>query len=257
VQRVITALIIINGITLGLETYPAVMHVAGNWIGWVDRLILSVFVLEIGLRLAIHRLAFFRDPWSVFDFLVVTIALVPASGPWSVLRAFRILRVLRLVSTAPALRQVVTALIASIPGMGAIIVLMGLILYVSAVISTQLYGAAFPELFGSLGISLYSLFQVMTLEGWSAEIVRPVMTLFPSAWLFFIPFILLATFTMLNLFIAIIVTAIQNTAAPPPPAQTDATKEFSQLRDQIRQLTMHIEQLDRQLKITTNRPGAF
>ncbi len=249
VQRVIIGLIVINGITLGLETYPGVVETAGTWLQRIDRIILTTFVLEIGLRMAIYRGAFLRDPWSLFDFIVIAIALIPTSGAWSVLRIFRILRVLRLVSTVPALRQVVAALISAIPGLGAIITLMSLMLYVAAVIVTGLYGAAFPALFGTLGHSLYSLFQVMTLEGWSADIVKPVMAQFPLAWLFFVPFILLTTFTMLNLFIGIIVATMQRNSAsgPTTSAAESAAAELINCRQQLQVISVRIEMLNERL----------
>lgn len=208
VQRFITALILINALTLGLETSSAALATAGSMIHAIDGLILGIFVIEIALRLAGRGLAFFRDPWSVFDFLVVAIALIPASGPFAVLRALRILRVLRLLSIVPSMRRVVGGLLAAIPGIGSVMMILLLIFYVFAVIATRLFGAAFPGWFGTLGHSLYTLFQVMTLESWSMGIVRPVMEQFPYAWGFFIPFILVTTFTMLNLFIGIIVSAM-------------------------------------------------
>ena len=210
IQNCIMALIVINAIVLGLETVPSVMQDYGVILLATDSVILGVFVVEILLRLFAHRLAFFRDPWSLFDFAVVGIALIPASGPLAVLRALRILRVLRLLTLVPSMRRVVGALMASIPGMGSIGLVLLLIYYVFAVIATKLFGANFPQWFGTIGESLYSLFQIMTLESWSMGIVRPVMEVHPNAWLFFVIFILIATFTMLNLFIAIIVNAMHS-----------------------------------------------
>jgi voltage-gated sodium channel len=146
----------------------------------------------------------------VFDFLVVAIALVPASGPFAVLRALRVLRVLRLLTVVPSMRRVVGGLLAAVPGLSSIAAVLGLMFYVFAVIASKLFGATFPDWFGNLGLSLYTLFQVMTLESWSMGIVRPVMEVYPYAWAFFIPFILMATFTMLNLFIGVIVSAMQS-----------------------------------------------
>jgi voltage-gated sodium channel len=185
------------------------MAAAGPVLIAIDRTILAVFVVEIALRIAAHGWRFFRDPWSIFDFIVVAIALVPATGQFSVLRALRILRVLRLISAVPRMRRVVTALLSAIPGLGAIIALLSLIFYVSAVMATKLFGASFPDWFGTIGESLYSLFQIMTLESWSMGIVRPVLEVYSLAWLFFVPFILITTFTTLNLFIAVIVNAMQ------------------------------------------------
>ncbi|MBK1644408.1 voltage-gated sodium channel [Thiocapsa imhoffii] len=209
VQRFILTLIVINAVTLGLETSATMTARYGDVLYVIDRMILGVFVIEILIKLYAQRLDFFRRSWNVFDFIVIGIALIPASGPLAVLRALRVLRVLRLASVHPRLRFVVEALLKAIPGITSIAGLMLLVFYVAAVIATGLFGARFPEWFGSLAASLYTLFQVMTLESWSMGIVRPVMEAYPYAWLFFIPFILIATFTMLNLFIGIIVDTMQ------------------------------------------------
>jgi voltage-gated sodium channel len=210
VQNFIIALIVLNAALLGLETSASAMAAIGGLIVLLDRAILGVFVVEIVLRLYAHRAAFWRDPWSVFDFTVVAIALVPATGPLAVLRSLRVLRVLRLLTMVPSMRRVVGALLAAIPGLGSIALVLLIVYYVFAVIATMLFAATHPEWFGDLGRSLYTLFQIMTLESWSMGIARPVMENFPYAWAFFIPFILVATFTMLNLFIAIIVNAMQS-----------------------------------------------
>jgi voltage-gated sodium channel len=210
VQRTILALILVNAVILGMETSPTLMAAYGPVLIALDKAILAVFVVEIAARLFVHRGAFFRDPWSVFDFAVVAIALVPASGPFAVLRALRVLRVLRVLTIVPSMRRVVGGLLAAIPGLGSIAAVLALIFYVFAVIATKLFGASFPDWFGTIGRSLFTLFQVMTLESWSMGISRPVMEDYPYAWLFFIPFILIATFTMLNLFIGIIVNAMQS-----------------------------------------------
>ena len=209
-QTWVMVLIILNAVVLGLETSPTLMGRFGPWLLAIDQTILAVFVVEITARLLVHRRAFFRDAWSIFDLVVVVIALVPASGPLAVLRSLRVLRVLRLLSVVPSLRKVVGALLAAVPGLSSIALVLGLIFYVFAVMATKLFGPAFPDWFGTLGRSIYTLFQVMTLESWSMGISRPVMEIFPYAWAFFVPFILVATFTMLNLFIAVIVNAMQS-----------------------------------------------
>jgi voltage-gated sodium channel len=247
-QALIITLILVNAAVLGLETWPAAMTTAGGVILALDQAILAVFVLEIAVRIYVHRRAFWRDPWSLFDFAVVTIALVPASSQLAVLRALRVLRVLRLLTIVPSMRRVVGALLASIPGLGSIGLVLLIIYYVFAVIATHLFAAAYPEWFGHLGRSLYTLFQIMTLESWSMGISRPVMESFPYAWAFFIPFILVATFTMLNLFIAIIVNAMQsynereqqNTVTVLEQTRThieaDVHAEVLALRQEIREL---------------------
>jgi voltage-gated sodium channel len=209
VQNFIIGLIVINAIILGMETSPTIMAHFGPQLLALDSLILGVFVVEIGLKLVAQGAGFFRRGWNIFDLAVVGIALVPASGPLAILRALRILRVLRLLSMLPRLRFVVEALLHSLPGIGSIALLMVVVYYVAAVMATGLFGASHPEWFGGISHSMYTLFQIMTLESWSMGIVRPVMEDYPYAWLFFIPFILIATFTVLNLFIAIIVDAMQ------------------------------------------------
>ena len=248
VQHGIIALILINAVLLGLETWPAAMAAAGGLIVAIDRAILAVFVVEIALRLYVHRQDFWRDPWSVFDFFVVAIALAPATGQFAVLRALRVLRVLRLLTMVPSMRRVVGALLSAIPGLGSIALVLLVIYYVFAVIATKMFGEAYPEWFGNLGQSLFTLFQIMTLESWSMGIARPVMEHFPYAWAFFVPFILVATFTMLNLFIAVIVNAMhsfteedqQQTVAAVEQArehiEADLHSEVRALRDEIRAL---------------------
>jgi voltage-gated sodium channel len=253
VQHGIIGLILLNAVLLGLETSATVMARAGGLILILDQLILALFVIELGIRIYVHRLSFWRDPWSLFDFSVVAIALIPASGPFAVLRALRVLRVLRLLSMVPSMRRVVGALLAAIPGLGSIALVLLILYYVFAVIATNLFAISHPEWFGSIGRSLYTLFQVMTLESWSMGIVRPVMETYPYAWAFFIPFILIATFTILNLFIAIIVSAMQSYTesehaeepVTPTPAMlasdSELREELQSLRDEIHALRTLLE----------------
>jgi len=236
-QRIVIVLILVNAVALGLETSDTVMAQVGPALLALDRAILALFVVEIAVRLAVHRTAFFRDPWSVFDLIVVGIALMPATGALSVLRALRVLRVMRLLTVVPSMRRVVGALLSAIPGLGSIGMVLGLIFYVFGVIATKLFGDTHPDWFGTLGHSLYTLFQVMTLESWSMGISRPVMETYPYAWVFFIPFILVATFTMLNLFIAVIVSAMQ-TFTESDAEETRATVERA--RDHV-EADLHAE----------------
>ena len=256
-ERWVTALIVVNAIALGLETSDAAMARFGGLLLAIDRVILAVFVVEIALRMAVYRTRFFRDPWSIFDTLVVGIALVPATTGLSVLRALRILRVLRLISVVPSLKRVIGALFEALPGMGSIVVLIALVFYVFSVMATKLFGDAFPDWFGDLGLSAYTLFQVMTLESWSMGIVRPVMEVYPLAWAFFVPFILLTSFVVLNLFIGIVVSAMQSehdkevaeerelAAREARDDAADLHAEMRALREELRGLTRRIEAGDR------------
>jgi len=210
-ERVLAVLIMLNALVLGLETSQTLMARYGWLLDPLDHMLLGIFVVEVLVRLIVTGRSFFRDPWNVFDFIVITLSLMPQTGPLSVLRALRILRVLRLVSAVPTLRRVVGGLIGSMPGIGAIAFLLTLVYYCFAVMATNMFGPDHPDAFGTMGRSAYSLFTVMTLEGWN-ELANNVMKTHPYAWLFFIPYILTTTFTVLNLFIAIIVTAMQNEA---------------------------------------------
>ncbi len=209
----ITILILLNAVTLGLETDSSIVARYGHILHAIDFFILLVFTLELLIKFYAYRLSFFRSGWNIFDLLIVGIAWVPASGSLAVLRTLRILRVLRLLSVVPQMRRVISAIGHSIPGMISVIGVLGIVFYVSAVLTTKLFGQhPDPDMqawFGTIGASAYTLFQIMTLESWSMGIVRPVMNHFPLAWLFFVPFIIITSFAVLNLFIGIIVDAMQ------------------------------------------------
>lgn len=238
VTRFIITVILINAVTLGLETFPEVMVLAGGMILTIDRMCLAIFVVELTLRLYAQGLRFFRSGWNVFDFLIVGISLLPATGSFSVLRALRILRVLRVISVTPSLRRVVDGLGRALPGMGSVFLLIMIIYYISAVIATKLFGTSFPQFFGSLTITSFTLFQIMTLEGWSGEIVRPVMEVYPYAWTFFVPFILITTFAVLNLIVGLIVNSMQEAAEEDvaQKAQAFETKVLERLAEIERKL---------------------
>lgn len=243
-QNFVIAVIVLNAITLGMETSPSLTAAAGGLLTLLDRAALAVFVAELALKLVVYRHRFFRSGWNVFDFLVVAVTLLPAGEGVSVLRALRILRALRLVSVVPSMRKVVNALLHAIPGMTSVLTLLLLVFYVAAVMATKLFAEPFPEWFGSLGASFYTLFQVMTLESWSMGIARPVMEVFPYAWIFFVAFILLTTFAVLNLFIAIIVDAMNTT----DHAESEETRalvrsEHDEVMDALRELRAEVAAL--------------
>jgi voltage-gated sodium channel len=234
-QRLLIILIVVNAIILGIETNKNIMAVIGHELIMIDHAILWVFIAEIVVLIAARGWHFFKDPWSIFDFLVVAIALVPATGSMSVLRALRVLRILRLINKIESMRRVVSALLGSLPGLGSVFGLVLIVFYVSGVIATNMYAADFPERFGTLGMSFYTLFQVMTLEGWSEEIARPVMELYPSAWIFFLIFIFISTFIVVNLFVAVIVDSI------------NSIKHHEDKKNQKDEVTEKIEALHREI----------
>ncbi|MEN8836853.1 MAG: ion transporter [Celeribacter marinus] len=224
-RQFIMAVILFNAVILGMETSATIMERAGPLILFLDSFCLTVFVIELTAKLYAQGHRFFRNPWNIVDFAIVGISLVPAGAGLSVLRALRIFRLLRVVSVVPSLRRVVEAFVMALPGMASVFLLTGIIFYIGAVIATKLYGPSFPEWFGTLGASLYTLFQVMTLESWSMGIVRPVIEQHPHAWLFFIPFILITAFAVMNLVVGLIVSTMQDAHAEEEHAATDSYRE--------------------------------
>ncbi|MFF3444943.1 ion transporter [Streptosporangium sp. NPDC002721] len=229
-QRFIIAVIVFNAVTIGCETSSYLMERIGGLLHAVDRIVLGIFVVELLARLYAYRGAFFKDPWNWFDAVIVTVALLPASGPASVLRALRILRALRLVSAVPSMRKVVNALLAAMPGMASIIGLLVLVMYISAVLATQLFGEVAPDYFDELPTSLFSLFQIMTGESWP-DIAEQVMGEKPWAWVFFVGYILMSSFVVLNLFIAVVVNAMDdnNTSAEEQRTENQLTAVLEEL----------------------------
>ena len=243
-EATIITLIVINAVTLAMETSPSIMATWGPLLTTLDAVILGIFVIEITLRFAADPRGFWRDPWRIFDLTIITIALLPATGPLSILRAFRILRILRLVAAVPAMRRVVTGLFKALPGMGSIVMLLGLIFFVFSVISTKLFAEAFPEWFGTIGASAYTLFQIMTLESWSMGIARPVMDTYPWAWALFVPFIVMTAFAVLNLFIGVIVDAMQAQASADAHDEREAMREDTKtILEEVRALRSELDAL--------------
>jgi voltage-gated sodium channel len=243
-QNTIISLIVFNSITIGMETSSAIMSSFGNTLLLIDKIILAVFVIEISLKLYVYRLGFFKSGWNIFDFSIVGIALLPASGSLAILRALRIFRSLRLIKNVPRLRFIVESLFHSLPSLLWIFVLLTLVFYVFAVMGTKLFGTAFPEWFGSLGTSMFSLFQIMTLEGW-AEISRSVMEVYPLANIYFILFILLASYTTLNIFIAIVVNTMSEVQQKTSNESVEKIENF--ILDENEELKQDIKLLKEQI----------
>lgn len=248
VQHFIVTLIVINSISIGMETSKSWMAAYGHWFDFVDNVILFVFVVEILLKLYAFGFRFFKDAWNVFDFAIVAVAAVPATSAFSVFRTMRILRTLRLVKNVPKLRIIIEALIKSVPSIGWISVLLVTVFYIFAVLATNLYGEAYPEWFGDIGDSMFTLFQVMTLESWSSGIARPMMETMPNAYFFFIPFILIATYTTLNIFIAIVVNTMnelhhQDTKADDMVIRDIIMHEFEKTQMKLDKLSKRMDEL--------------
>ena len=239
VRNTIIGVIVFNAIILGMETSDTLMVSWGPLILALDRACLAIFVIEIALKLVAHGPRFFRSGWNLFDFVIVGIALVPAAQGLSVLRALRILRVLRILSVVPSLRRVVEGLMTALPGMGSVFLLMSIIFYIGAVMATKLFSDSFPEWFGTLGDSLYTLFQIMTLESWSMGIVRPVLEVYPYAWAFFVPFIMVTTFAVVNLIVGLVVNSMQDAHAEESNAATDKYRD--EVLERLRKIEEKLE----------------
>ena len=236
-------IILLTAVVVGLETSSSITSRWGGVLHVLDRIIVTIFVVELLLRLGAYGRRwweFFCDPWNVFDFVVVAICLLPLQAQFAaVLRLVRVLRVLRLVTALPGLQILVTALLKSIPSMGYVGVLLGLHFYVYAVMGVFLFGPVDGEHFGTLGRALLTLFQVVTLEGW-ADIMRHQMSA-PGALtgptgaiLYFISFILLGTMIILNLLIGVIMNAMQE--AHEEKAQAEAARQGEAVLEQDTEL---------------------
>lgn len=207
-QNLVVAVILANGIVLGLETYEdKFAWLDHNWI-LIESCFLAFFVLELLLRIVARGIAFFQDAWNWFDLIVVGIALIPLSGGFAVLRLVRVLRLLRLVSVIPSLRYIVDALFRSVPGLGTVIVLLFVVMYTAAIMGEQLFGEISPRYFGDLGATLYTLFMLLTTENWP-DISDSVIHEAPYAWIFFVCYIVVSAFIVLNLIIGVIVTTME------------------------------------------------
>lgn len=236
-SRTVIALILINTILIGMETYPALAEGYRAFFNWADRLLLFAFTVEIILRILSSRplYHFFKSGWNWFDFIIVMSGYLFAGSHFiTVLRILRVLRAVRVFSAIPSLRRLVTAFIMTIPSLGNIMLLMGLYLYLFGVIGTFLFAEALPEHFASLHLSLLSLFQIITLESWASGIMWPLLEKVPWAWIYFVVFILGGTFVIFNLFIGVIVNNVEKANQDEEVSKTD--KELVSLRKEVGEL---------------------
>lgn len=224
-KNVIMIVIIISAIAIGLGTAPSIEAKFGPALELVDNVVIAIFVIELSLKLFGYGLNFFKSGWNIFDLVIVMISMAPADESLRALRTLRILRAMRILSIVPQMRKVVTALLTALPGMASVVIVLGIVFYIFAVIATRLYSEAFPQWFGTIGESLYSLFQVMTLESWSMGIVRPVMEQFPYAWAVFVPFIMATSFTVVNLVVGLIVNTMQEAVEEETGAEIDELRD--------------------------------
>jgi len=215
-EPIIIGVILLSGIVVGIETSPALLAAWAGPLHLLDKLILAVFVVEAVLKLGARwprPWQYFRDGWNLFDFTVVVLSLVPAAGQFALAaRLLRVLRVLRLLSAVPQLRLIVTTLVKSVPRMGNVVVLLALIFYIYAVIGIHLFRDADPARWPDIGTALLTLFQVVTLEGWT-DVMAQASTRHPWAWIYFLSFVIIGTFVAMNLFIAVILDSLEESRA--------------------------------------------
>ncbi len=238
-QNFIIAVIIFNAAIMGVDVSYNKLHPITEFL---DNICIIIFVIEIVLRIYVYRFSFVKNAWNIFDFIIVSICLLPSNNVFSALRLFRTIRILRLVSIIPKMRLVSLSLVRAIPAMVSIGVLLSIVFYIYSIITTELYGHDFPQWFGDLGESAYSLFQIMTFESWSMGIVRPVMEVHPSAWIVFVSFILIAGYIILNLAIAVIIDSVND-------IRVDEMQEQAQVNEDVNhQLLKNISDLQREIK---------
>lgn len=243
--KFIIYVILFNAAILGIQTTKGLSTDAIALLDVFDRICLTIFVIEIGLKLVAYKGQFFKNGWNNFDFIIVAISLIPASGDLAVLRALRILRLLRLINAVPSMRRVVNGMLHSIPGVFSVGGLLAILFYIGAVMSTSLFGEKFPEWFGNIASSMYTLFQIMTFESWSMGIVRPVMEVYPYSWLFFIPFIIVTSFTVLNLFIGIIIDAMNEAKEEETNAAAHELSNYENINEMRKQMDELQAKLDK------------
>ena len=240
--------IVYNAIALGLLTYPAIANRFGQFLQDSCFACVIIFTIEISIKLIVYGTSFFKDGWNNFDFILVAMSWIPTGGVFSSFRAFRILRTLRLVTRMQKLRVIVQAIIESIPNVGWASLLLLLIFYIFAIMGTTLFGEQFSEYFGTIGKSMFTLFQIMTLEAW-VDIARTIMKSMPNSWMYFLSFILASSFIVMNVIVGVIVNAIGEISAKSKlmhernnrKNMTEIERELSKLKRQIAKVEILLE----------------
>jgi len=246
----IIALILFNGALLGIETNAEINAKYGDWLELGNNLVLGVFIVEALLKMyavAPQLNRYFRDGWNLFDFTVIVLSLIPTTGQFATIaRLARLLRVVRLVSTIPELRLIVSTLVRSIPSMGHVLILMSIIFYIYAVTGFHLFHEHDPTHWNNLGISLLTLFRVVTLEDWT-DVMYKAMELSEWAWIYFVSFVVMGTFVVVNLFIAVVLNNLDEAKQErlrelrPVVSKDELMKELQDTREMLSRLQDKLE----------------
>ncbi|MCX2803017.1 ion transporter [Microbulbifer thermotolerans] len=250
-HRIIIGLILLNAVAVGLETSTWVTERFGGLLGAINQLILMAFVAEAAVKMAAHGSRpwrYFANGWNCFDFAIIALSLIPAAGPLATLaRLVRVLRVLRLVSAFPELRLLVDTLLHSLPGMFHIALLMTIIFYIYGVAGYFLFHDVDPLHWRSLPIALLTLFRIVTLEDWT-DVMYTAMESLPWAWLYFVSFVVMGAFVMINLFIGVVLNNLEEAKLRRldelrlPPSHTEILRELRATQDALARLQRRIEQ---------------
>lgn len=249
---IVLGLIMFNAIVVGIETYPKIYEANKELFFLIDKALIWIFTIEIVLRMIAERkfTDFFKSSWNWFDFLIVAAGHIFVGAHFiTVLRILRVLRVFRAISVIPSLRKLVDALLLTIPALGNIMLLMSIIFYIFAVTGTMLFAEVAPEYFGSLGLSLLTLFQVVTLESWASGVMWPIYNELPWSWVYFVAFVLVGTFVIFNLFIGVIVSNVEKADAADKP---DDKAELAELKGEVKELKQLIINLSKE----NEKPGS-
>lgn len=251
-KNTIVLIILINSIVLGLITSEAIYAKFGELLEFILSACVVIFTVEITLRIIAKGWRFFLNGWNIFDFLLITMALMPETGAAITFRVFRVLRALRMVSSMKKLRHIVSAILVSAPHVFWAAVLEMIIFYIFGIMGQNLFHEAFPQWFGTLGKTVYTLFQVTTLESWSMGIARPVMKVYPWAWMYFVPFVMISSYIVLNVVVGVVVNATSDISEDDNISMRDKIKAKkitnTEISEQINELKEHILRLEAKLE---------
>ena len=250
-ERFIIAVIVLNAVLLGLETSAEWLEQYGDYLVWGNRIVVAIFILEAAMKIyavAPRFRLYFGSGWNLFDFSIVVLSLIPASGQFAtVARLLRLLRVMRLISTIPELRLIVSTLVRSIPSMANVLLLMGIIFYIYAVAGYHLFHEHDPTHWRTLGLSLLTLFRIVTLEDWT-DVMYTAMEMHPLAWMYFVSFVIVGTFVVINLFIAVVLNNLDEAKLEKleqlevPPSREEIIRELRRTQQSLEKLTKQLAQ---------------
>lgn len=265
-QNAILIIVILNSIILGLQTSPAIVHAIGKELEIIDSICLIIFIIEMILKMIVTKFfGYFKNGWNWFDFIIVLISVLSGAAVLSSFRVFRVFRVFRslkslkslrslrslrgfkMVSSLKPLQNIIIAIGRSIPGMCWASLLLLVIYYIFSIIGVTLFGTEFPDWFGNIPKTMYTLFQVMTLESWSMGISRPVMEEFSFAWAYFVPFVLVSSFIMMNVIVGIVVNAISETAEIKKKEELEKS-DIDAIQKEILSVREHLDNLEKMLE---------